>query len=289
MTRETRIGLLVGLGFIILFGLILGMLNDYSELPRPVRWTEQRSFEFWPQAGDMPKPLAEPVAALSQDQPGGIEVAMSDPSWAGADGAAVVDASLTAQRSGIGGESLVVVDMAAHGAAPAVEGTADAAPKPQTYTVQPNDSLSRIAKKFYGSEQKYRQLFEANRDVLKDENTLAVGQVLVIPEPPAAADRGAPVPPAPARPAGQGQHYRVLEEAELGTFFAKAPKQPPGSGKTYVVRRGDNLTGIARRFLNDDSPAAVRRIYSANQDKLQSPDWLPVGVELKIPDTDQGA
>ena len=53
--------------------------------------------------------------------------------------------------------------------------------------------------------------------------------------------------------------------------------------RTYRVRRGDNLTDIARRMLRDGSHAAVQRIINANRTRLPDPDVLPVGLELVIP------
>lgn len=57
----------------------------------------------------------------------------------------------------------------------------ESAEAPQTYTVQSNDTLSVIAKKVYGDPNKYMTIFEANRDKLKDPNSVNVGQVLNIP------------------------------------------------------------------------------------------------------------
>ena len=51
----------------------------------------------------------------------------------------------------------------------------------RTYKVQPGDSLSKIAKEFYGNANEYKQIFEANRNTLKDPNKIQVGQELVIP------------------------------------------------------------------------------------------------------------
>lgn len=51
----------------------------------------------------------------------------------------------------------------------------------RTYTVQSGDTLSKISKQFYGDANKYMQIFEANRDQLKDPNVIKVGQVLKIP------------------------------------------------------------------------------------------------------------
>jgi LysM repeat protein len=44
------------------------------------------------------------------------------------------------------------------------------------------DTLSKIAKKFYGDANKYMKIFEANKDQLKDPDKIKVGQKLKIPE-----------------------------------------------------------------------------------------------------------
>lgn len=51
----------------------------------------------------------------------------------------------------------------------------------QTYTVQPGDSLSKIAKQFYHDANAYMDIFNANRDKLSDPNKIQPGQQLVIP------------------------------------------------------------------------------------------------------------
>src|SRR5512140_2333658 len=51
------------------------------------------------------------------------------------------------------------------------------------YKVQSGDTLSKVAQKFYGDSAKYRQIFDANRDVLKDPNKINVGQELTLPKP----------------------------------------------------------------------------------------------------------
>jgi nucleoid-associated protein YgaU len=55
------------------------------------------------------------------------------------------------------------------------------APKQQTYTVAAGDSLSKIAKQFYGNANDYMKIFNANKDKLTDPNNIKVGQQLVIP------------------------------------------------------------------------------------------------------------
>lgn len=55
---------------------------------------------------------------------------------------------------------------------------------PQTYTVKPGDTLSKIAKELLGSASAYPQIFEANRDQLPNPDTIKPGQVLKIPAKP---------------------------------------------------------------------------------------------------------
>lgn len=51
----------------------------------------------------------------------------------------------------------------------------------RTYKVAPGDTLSKIAKEYYGNANDYNKIFEANRDKLSDPNKIQVGQELVIP------------------------------------------------------------------------------------------------------------
>jgi nucleoid-associated protein YgaU len=49
------------------------------------------------------------------------------------------------------------------------------------YVVVSGDSLSKIAKREYGDANKWKQLFEANRDIIKDPNLIHPGQKLKLP------------------------------------------------------------------------------------------------------------
>ena len=59
-------------------------------------------------------------------------------------------------------------------------------PEAETYTVQPGDTLSRIALHFYGQSSLWTLIFEANRDILDDPARIRPGMVLKIPPKPAA-------------------------------------------------------------------------------------------------------
>jgi nucleoid-associated protein YgaU len=52
----------------------------------------------------------------------------------------------------------------------------------KSYTVVGGDTLSKIAKHFYGDANAYMKIFEANKDQLKDPNMIKVGQTLRIPD-----------------------------------------------------------------------------------------------------------
>jgi hypothetical protein len=51
------------------------------------------------------------------------------------------------------------------------------------YEVKSGDSLSKIAKSAYDDGNKYMKIFEANKGILKDPNSIKPGQKLTIPNP----------------------------------------------------------------------------------------------------------
>lgn len=54
-----------------------------------------------------------------------------------------------------------------------------------------------------------------------------------------------------------------------------------GSGKTYTVKAGDTLSGIAKEHLGDGN--AYMKIFNANKDQLSDPDKIKPGQVLKMP------
>ena len=55
------------------------------------------------------------------------------------------------------------------------------APQAQFYTVVRGDTLSKIAKQYYGDANKYPVIFEANKPMLKSPDLIYPGQMLRIP------------------------------------------------------------------------------------------------------------
>lgn len=56
-------------------------------------------------------------------------------------------------------------------------------PAVETYTIQPGDSLSKIAKLKLGNANLWPKIHEANKDTIKDPNKIFPGQVIKIPLP----------------------------------------------------------------------------------------------------------
>jgi nucleoid-associated protein YgaU len=56
-----------------------------------------------------------------------------------------------------------------------------AAAKKRVYVVQPGDSLSKIAKEVLGDASRWPEIFEANKDQIKDPNLIHPGQELKMP------------------------------------------------------------------------------------------------------------
>jgi nucleoid-associated protein YgaU len=63
----------------------------------------------------------------------------------------------------------------------APERKAPPAAAPRTYTVKKGDTLSKIAGQEYGDASAWRQIFDANRDKIKDPDLIHPGQELTIP------------------------------------------------------------------------------------------------------------
>ncbi|HET8835629.1 MAG TPA: LysM peptidoglycan-binding domain-containing protein [Gemmatimonadales bacterium] len=65
-------------------------------------------------------------------------------------------------------------------------GSSSTAPPAQsggrTYTVVKGDSLSKIAKQFYGNAGQWKKIYEANKDTIKNPDLIYPGQTFKIPD-----------------------------------------------------------------------------------------------------------
>ena len=62
---------------------------------------------------------------------------------------------------------------------------------------------------------------------------------------------------------------------------APEPTSTSGSARTYVVVKGDTLSGIAKREYGDANKWPT--IYEANKDVIKNPDLIYPGQQLRIP------
>jgi nucleoid-associated protein YgaU len=167
-------------------------------------------------------------------------------------------------------------------AAPATDGLAGTAPGTQqpglapaptpepapvaaaerTYVVQPGDTLSDISRRELGSASKWRQLLEANSDVLHGSEAVRAGMKLKIPGGAVARSSGSTPTPTPVA--------------------ATPVPKPSGGGKTYTVASGDTLSSIASRLLG--SSGRWRELLAANESVLHGSDKLRAGMVLTIPE-----
>lgn len=68
-------------------------------------------------------------------------------------------------------------------AAPATAAPTPAAPSMKEYTVVSGDSLSLISEKHYGTQGRWKEIYEANKETIGDNPSLIrVGQLLQIPQ-----------------------------------------------------------------------------------------------------------
>lgn len=91
--------------------------------------------------------------------------------------------SLTSRPASGGSNTGVTATLVAR--APGGERTSAAVPAagdgPRTHVVTAGDTLAKIATRYYGSAARWREILEANRDVLGEGNNLVVGHSLRIP------------------------------------------------------------------------------------------------------------
>lgn len=303
MTRETRIGLLVGLGFIVMFGIVLSEITattpqngPTTALSQPVSVEPARAPVLaqiqarndnaanLAATGNDPRAVDRPIPTL-ETAPAVIRAELARPPIAAETG---IVTSLV--RPTVEEPAIPVVVRPADVEEPVAIAPTPVVPAParRTYVIEAGDTLTRIARKVYGPEgaREYKRIYEANRGVLPSESALTVGKELVIPDlpgraaaTPAAAVAAVPAVPTVVRPTAS---VRELGLEELRSTLGAEPVRTDRA-RTYVVQRGDNLAKIAKKVLRDDSRGAIQKLYSANKELLEHPDRLTVGTELKIP------
>lgn len=169
----------------------------------------------------------------------------------------------------------------------------------RTHLIVDGDTLFYLAERYLGDGERYLEIYEANRDVLKDPDLLVLGAVLRIPPadaPVSPAEEGladvtnrgalvpvssghAPAPPTEVSPPASVPATNVA--APPRTTTASIDSASFAQPQTYRVRAGDTLVDIARRVYGD--ARRYLEIYEANRDRLRRPQDLREGLILTIP------
>ncbi len=142
----------------------------------------------------------------------------------------------------------------------------------QRYTVQADDNLAVIAKKFYGPElgnkkAVVRGIFEANTDILDSPDDIRIGQKLTI-----------PAIGSVEKPQLQTQKKSIFDSG----MFEKVKKFVTRSRpKRHVVRQDETLWQIAAEYLGDGE--RYHEIFELNEDIINDAYELGIGTSLRLP------
>lgn len=152
---------------------------------------------------------------------------------------------------------------------------------PGKYTVKKDDTLFKIAEKYYQDGSKFEEIAKANS--LGNVNAIEPGLVLQIPkleptptpsETPAEAPAVSPTPDSSPIASSPQTGDQLATGGGNNTVWG-----PNIESNTYTVVEGDWLSTIAARAYGDIF--AYKKISDANN--IQNPDYIVPGQVLKIP------
>lgn len=108
------------------------------------------------------------------------------------------------------------------------------------YTIKNGDTLMKIAFEKYGNVYRWREIYNSNRNVIKDYNLIYPNQVLTI----------------------HGVQYMVIEK----------------NGQPYLIRRGDSLKSISQKIYG--TPDRWKEIQSNNPQLIRNPRSIYAGFTI---------
>lgn len=293
MTADAKIGLLLGLFFIVIIAFLINGLPNFvrqndskplnaaittspgSELIidngladaihrlRPqieLRQTEPSSEVLVIDPTPQPMPQQSPETAVLPQTEGSAETA-----------AAILQAPAPKQSSPAPKQSSTVESIP-----PAPRPLQPVSLKSKTHIVQSGEHLASIAQKYYGKEEGNRRLviqklYEANAKTLKSPDRVQAGDKLIIP--PLDELLGS------AKPSASQPSETLLNK--FSTLLDRVGKDDTKKVSEYVVRQGDSLWSISEQTLGDGK--RYNEIIQLNKDRIKDADDVTAGMTLKIP------
>ena len=294
MTRETKIGLLVGLAFTIVVAMLLSLYATDSTNPSNAGLSEAGANV----RQSVTTPAAPPAATPSNDTPRApvptrADLLPKDPAGTGgspgagspvspkADGGPALPPIAPSNGTGkpnsagdlakqfpgdlehVGGADGTRTSTPGVGTA-GKPGTPPVTP-PKTYVAEPGDSVSKIARKMMGGDTKTNReaLVKANANLQGDGAMVYAGRSYVIPSAGAAA-QVADVPATPVKP----------------STTPPATSAPAGT-TWYTVKDNDNLWRIAAHELGDGN--LWSQIRDLNKDVLKGGETVRANMRIRLP------
>lgn len=294
MTRETKIGLLVALAFVIAIGVLLSdhMVNNSDAKPARVATAGPEVVKGLAVPGQAPEGVASPVTSeqspapvnkvpgiadliapadaakstISIGAPQGneIDIAKANANVPTRSTDVIITPPTEITVSSEPGAHIATLNPGNPSSIPLVApATQPAEKKYQDYVAVAGDNVAKWAKKFLGADTKgNRDLIIAANDLLKKDPTkIVVGKTYRIPVKAAPAPTEVAVAPA----------TQPIASVRTVTVASPAPE------KTYVVKSGDNLWKIAKG--NAQLASEIRKL---NRDAFKGEN-LKVGATLRLP------
>ena len=268
MTADAKVGLLLGLVFIVIIAFLINGLPKVLEggtmetLNSPViQGPDDDSLVLPSEVQRVLEPALPPIqqeVARRQTEPPATERVIID-----------IDPPSTHEQA------------TADSSQPHESPTASAQRIPKTYTVRSGQNLSSIAKEIFGEVignkwATVERFCEHNRDRMDSIDDVKAGQVLAVPSIDEVFTPAAPEVAAPASNPAPGLFERLLGATRNAT--QETPAKTPQ--RTYRVQQDDSLWRIAETHLGNGN--RYHEILQLNKD-IQNPHHLPAGKEIRLP------
>ena len=129
-----------------------------------------------------------------------------------------------------------------------------------SYTIQPGDTLWKLAVKYFGDGNQWRKILEDNKATVTDPNKIYAGQVIII----NVTANGTETVGA----SGTTSVAAVTNDAEIVDGI-------------YMVKAGDTMWKISKKVYG--TGIFWRRIFNANKETIKDASRIYVGQTIKIP------